>query len=71
MKRDPIEIVEDIFNVLERGKPLSINELSQATGLHYVTIKKYIKLITMVKEGPDLEVVKTARSVILKARRNK
>ncbi len=67
MRRDPLEIVEEIFETLEKKrKAFSINELSQETGLHSITIRKYIRIIQMVRKEPQLEVIKTRHSIILR-----
>ncbi len=67
MRRDPLEIIEEIFEALEKKrKPFSINELSQETGLHNITIRKYIRIIQTIRKEPQLEVIKTRHSIILR-----
>ena len=69
MRKDPLEIIEEIFNALERKhRPFSINELSQETGIHNVTIRKYIRIIETVRKEPRMEVIKTRHSIILRIR---
>ena len=68
MKRDPLEIIEEMFKALETGRPFSINELSQETGIHNVTIRRYIKLIKVVRREPKIEVIRTRHSIILRTR---
>jgi response regulator of citrate/malate metabolism len=68
MRKDPLEIIEEIFNALEKGRPFSINELSQETGIHNVTIRKYIRIIETVRREPRMEVIKTRHSIILRIR---
>lgn len=68
MRKDPLEIIEEIFNALENGRPFSINELSQETGLHNVTIRKYVRIIETVRKEPRMEVIKTRHSIILRIR---
>ena len=69
MRKDPLEIIEEIFNALERkGRAFSINELSQETGIHNVTIRKYIRIIETVRKEPRVEVIKTRHSIILRIR---
>ena len=65
MRKDPLEIIEEIFSALEKGRPFSINELSQETGIHNVTIRKYIRIIETVRKEPRMEVIKTRHSIIL------
>lgn len=69
MRRDPIEIIEKMFNALERGRPCSINELSKETGIHNITIRRYIRLIEIVREEPKIEIIKTRHSIILRIKR--
>jgi response regulator of citrate/malate metabolism len=69
MKRDPLEIIEEIFNALEKGKPFSINELSHETGIHNITIRRYIRLIEVVRKEPQIEIIKTKHSIILRIRK--
>lgn len=69
MKRDPLEIIEEMFEALDSGKPFSINSLSKETGIHNVTIKRYIKIIKKVRKEPKLEVIRTRHSIILRAKR--
>ncbi len=69
MKRDPLEIIEEIFNALEKGRPFSINELSHETGIHNITIRRYIRLIEVVRKEPQIEIIKTKHSIILRIRK--
>ena len=69
MNRDPLEILEELFEALEKGRPLSINELSRKTGIHNVTVRKYIKIIQIVRKEPQIEIIKTGHSTILRIRR--
>ena len=70
MRKDPLEILEEIFNALEKGhRPFSINELSKETGIHNVTIRKYVRLIEVVRGEERMEVIKTRHSIILRMRK--
>lgn len=69
MKRDPLEIIEQILNALECGRPRSMNELAKETGMHNITIRRYVKIIERVRKEPQIEVIKTSHSVILRIRR--
>jgi len=66
MRRDPLEIIEKMFDALEKGRPCSINELAKETGLHNVTVRRYVKIIEVVREEPKLEIIKTRHSIILR-----
>lgn len=69
MKRDPISILEQMFEALEKGKPFTLNELSQETGIHCITLKRYIRLVTLVRQEPELEIIRTRHSVIVRVRK--
>jgi response regulator of citrate/malate metabolism len=67
MRRDPIEIIEDIFRILEKEREaLSINQVAQRTGIHNVTVKKYIRIIQMIREEPKVDVINTRHSIIIR-----
>ena len=70
MRKDPLEIMEEILGALEkrRDEAFSINELSQETGIHNVTIRKYVRIIEVVRREPTIEVIKTKHSIILRIR---
>ncbi len=70
MRKDPLEIMEEIFEALERRRDeaCSINELSKETGIHNVTIRKYVRIIETVRKEPRMEVIKTKHSIILRMR---
>ena len=69
MRKDPFEIMERIFKALEKGSPCSINELSKETQLHYVTVRRYVRIIEMIREEPEIEIIKTRHSIILRVKR--
>lgn len=71
MRKDPLEIIERILHELETGRACSVNELSKRTQLHYVTVRRYVKIIEMVKEEPEIEIIKTKHSIILRTRTRK
>ena len=69
MRKDPLEIIEEIFRALEkRQQAFSINELSRETGIHNITIRKYVRIIETVRKEPRMEVIKTKHSIILRIR---
>lgn len=69
MRKDPLEIMEEILKALERRhQAFSINELSKETGIHNVTIRKYVRIIEVVRSEPTMEVIKTKHSIILRIR---
>ncbi len=67
MKRDPLEIMQAILRALEENKEaMTMNQLSQETGIHNVTVKRYVQIIEMVRQEPTIEVIKTSHSVIVR-----
>jgi hypothetical protein len=68
MRRDPIEIMEKMLKALDKGRPFSLNELAQETGLHNVTVRKYVRIIEMVRKEPVVEIIKTRHSIIIRVR---
>ena len=68
MKRDPLDIMLEMMKVLESGRPLSINEIAHETGIHNITVRKYVRIIEVVKREPQLEIIKTQHSIILRMR---
>ncbi|MBU0530329.1 MAG: HTH domain-containing protein [Nanoarchaeota archaeon] len=69
MRKDPLEIIEKIFAALEEGRPFSINELSKETGMQNVTVRKYIRIIEVIRREPTVEVIKTRHSIIIRTRK--
>jgi response regulator of citrate/malate metabolism len=72
MRKDPLEIIEEIFRRLDadRGKAFSINELAKETGFHNLTVRRYIRIIEVIREEqPQIEVIKTKHSIIIRSRR--
>ena len=69
MRKDPLAIMIEIMNALESGRPFSINGLSKETGIHNVTIRKYVRIIETVRNEQQLEVIKTSHSIILRIRK--
>ena len=70
MKRDPLEIMQLILRALEeRQEAMTMNQLAQMTGIHNLTIRRYVQMIEMVKQEPTIEVIKTNHSVIVRVHR--
>ena len=69
MRKDPLEIIEKILQTLEKGSPCSVNELSKRTKLHYVTVRRYVRIIEKVREEPDIEIIRTRHSIIIRTRK--
>ena len=69
MRRDPLEIMEKIFHALENGEACSVNELARETRLHYVTVRRYVRIIQLMHDEPDVEIIKTSHSIILRIRK--
>jgi len=71
MRRDPLEILEEIFKVLEEGRALSINQISQRTGIHNITVRRYVQVIETIRKEPQIEVIKTSHSIIIRVNKPK
>ncbi len=71
MKRDPLEIMREILNLLEkqRDEAFSLNAISERTGIHNVTVRRYVEMIQMVRREPEIEVIKTSHSIIIRIRK--
>jgi len=69
MRKDPLEIMEKILTELEKGRACSMNELSKKTNLHYVTVRRYVRIIELVRKEPEIEVIKTGHSIIIRIKR--
>ena len=71
MKRDPLEIMKEILAILEkqRDEALSLNAISEKTGIHNITVRRYVKIIEMVRSEPEIEVIRTKHSIILRIRK--
>ena len=66
MRRDPLEIMALMLRALEHGRCFSVNELAHETGLHNVTVRKYVRIIELVRKEPSVEVIKTSHSIIIR-----
>ncbi len=68
MRKDPLGIMEEILDILERSHcAMSVNAIAQQTGLHNITVKRYVQIIQKV-QGEGVEIIKTQRSVILRVK---
>ena len=73
MKRDPLEIMKEILSILEkqRNEALSLNAISEKTGIHNVTVRRYVKIIQMVRNEPEIEVIRTGHSIIVRIKKER
>ncbi len=73
MKRDPLEIMREILELLEkqRDEALSLNAIAERTGIHNVTVRRYVEIIELVRNEPEIEVIKTRHSIILRIRKSR
>ncbi len=71
MRRDPLEIMQKILRMLEKEREaMSINQISKRTGIHNVTVRRYVKIIKLVREEP-LEIINTRHAIIVRCERRK
>lgn len=67
MRRDPLEIMQKMLRILEQEhEAMSINQIAKRTGIHNVTVRRYIRIIELVKREPNIDVIKTRHSIILR-----
>jgi response regulator of citrate/malate metabolism len=71
MRRDPLEIMKEILTLLEkqRDEAFSLNAISERTGIHNVTVRRYVQIIEMVRREPEIEIIRTKHSIILRIRK--
>ena len=74
MRRDPLEIMEEILKLMddecEGGEcALSLNMIAKKTGIHNVTVRRYIRIIEIIKKEPEIEIIKTGHSIIIRMKR--
>jgi predicted AAA+ superfamily ATPase len=71
MKRDPLEIMKEILKAIENehGNALSLNAIAEKTGIHNITVRRYVQIIEMIRREPEIEIIRTKRSVIVRIRK--
>jgi len=69
MRKNPLEIIEKILHSLEKGEACSLNEISRETKLHYVTVRRYVKIIELVRKEPEIEIIRTRHSILVRVRK--
>ena len=73
MKRDPLEIMREILTLLEkqRNEAMSLNAISEKTGIHNVTVRRYVEIIQLVRNEPGIEIIRTGHSIIVRIRKER
>ncbi len=71
MRRDPVMIMREILRLLEEqgDEALSLNAISERTGIHNLTVRRYVRIIEMVRKEPEIEIIKTKHSIIVRVKR--
>ena len=70
MRRNPLEIMKLILAELEETKEaMSLNAISEKTGIHNITVRRYVRMIEIVRKEPEIEVIRTKHSIIVRLRR--
>ena len=71
MRRDPVMIMREILRLLEEDEDeaLSLNAIAERTGIHNLTVRRYVKIIEMVRKEPEIDIIKTKHSIILRVRK--
>jgi response regulator of citrate/malate metabolism len=71
MRRDPLEIMEKILRMLEREREaMSINQIAQKTGIHNVTVRRYVRIMELVRHEP-LDIIQTRHSIIIRCEKRR
>jgi len=61
--------MEKIIRMLEKEhEAMSINQISQKTGIHNVTVRRYVKIIKLVRNEP-LEIIQTRHAIIMRCKK--
>jgi predicted transcriptional regulator len=70
MKREPNKIIEEVYEALTKhsGEAMSINRIAKESGLHYNTVRNYVKLIKRAQSLPEIEVIKSGRTTIVRSK---
>ena len=53
-QKTPVNIVKAIFTALQDGHIHTINDLAQRAKIHWVTLSRYLSLITFIQKQPDI-----------------
>jgi response regulator of citrate/malate metabolism len=69
MRKDPLEIISAMFDMLEKEEAVSINSMAKKTGIHNITIKRYIEIIRVIRNEPEIEIINTGHSIIMRVKR--
>ncbi len=54
-QKTPVNIVKAIFTALQDGHIHTINDLAQRANIHWVTLSKYLSLISFVQKQPQMQ----------------
>lgn len=54
-QKTPVNIVKAIFTALQDGHIHTINDLAQRAKIHWVTLSRYLNLITFVQQQPEVK----------------
>jgi hypothetical protein len=58
-----------MFDMLEKEEAVSINSMAKKTGIHNITIKRYIEIIRVIRNEPEIEIINTGHSIIMRVKR--
>ena len=71
MPLDPMYAIEKIEKSLVGAKkPVSISRLAKKTGLHYTTVRRYVKLLESVKRMPEIEVIQGEGTTLVRTEKD-
>ncbi|MHA1861664.1 MAG: hypothetical protein ACTSVM_05160, partial [Candidatus Ranarchaeia archaeon] len=53
-QKTPVNIVKSIFTALQDGHIHTLNDLAQRAKIHWVTLSRYLHLITYIQKQPQV-----------------
>jgi len=65
-RKNSIEIIEGIYNVLQDGKIHTISDISSQANAHWKTIQNHINIIAKVQELPKIEILKASNHTLVR-----
>lgn len=65
-KKTTLQIVENIFNVLDDGKYHTISEISLMAKSNWSTIKNQVELIKKIQDLPKLDIIHASKQILVR-----
>lgn len=70
IRRDAVQIIEGITSCLAKNTDIALSpsEIARKTGIHYESVKRYVKVIEDIQKAPSIETIKTPKGELYKAK---